>query len=101
MKKQKPLRHHLHDYFFPHKRNNHHPRVFGATSIAVLVCAVLVFEGAYFMQTKIVFLSTDFLASVLPGVLVSLTNHDRSAIGVPRVTEDSLLSMAAQAAATD
>jgi len=101
MKKQKPFLHHIHDYFFPHKRNNHRPHIFSLVSIAIIVCSVIFFEGMYFVQTKVVFLKTDFLASVLPGVLVTLTNHDRSQIGVPQVTEDTLLGKAAQAAADD
>lgn len=101
MKKRKPFLYHLHDYFFSHKRNNHRPHLFSLVSVAILVCSVLVFEGAYFVQTKVVFLKTDFLASVLPGVLVSLTNHDRSVIGVPHVTGDAVLNSAAQAAARD
>lgn len=102
MKKMRPsFLHHLHDYFFPHKRNRHHPHIFGATSVAVLVSLIIVCEGAYFAQTKLVFLKTDFLASVLPGVLVRLTNHDRSSIGIGGVTEDTLLNQAARAAASD
>jgi hypothetical protein len=98
---KKPLLHHLQDYFFPHPRNNHRPHFFSAASVAALVALVLFFEGAYLLQTKFVFLKTDFLASVLPGALVSLTNQDRTALGLSGVTEDPLLSAAAQAAAED
>jgi hypothetical protein len=100
-KSRKPLHHHLQDYFFPHPRNNHRPHIFSATSVAVLIFAVLLFEGAYLVQTKIVFLETDFLASVLPGALAALTNQDRAINGLAGVTEDALLDNAAQAAAED
>ncbi len=93
--------HHLLDYLFPHPRNNHRPHIFSATSVAVLVLAVIVFETGYLVQTKFVFLKTDFLASVLPGALVALTNKDRSAHGLPGVTQNAILSRAAQAAAED
>jgi len=96
---KKPLLHHLHDYFFPHRRNNHRPNIFSAMSVAVLVFAVVIFEAGYLIQTKIVFLKTDFLAAVLPGTLVALTNQDRATGGISGVTEDPLLNKAAQAAA--
>jgi hypothetical protein len=92
---------HIHDYFFPHSRNNYRPHLFSAASVAVLVLAVILFEAAYFVQTKFVFLETDFLASVLPGALVALTNEDRAALGLAGVAEDPLLNKAAQAAAED
>ncbi|MDP1689681.1 MAG: CAP domain-containing protein [bacterium] len=98
---RKPLHHHLLDYFLPHSRNNYRPHLFSATSIAVLVVAVIVFEGAYLVQTKYVFFNTDFLASVLPGALVALTNQDRAVQGLAGVTENALLNKAAQAAAED
>lgn len=98
---RKPLLHHLHDYFFPHSRNNYRPHLFSGISVAVLVIAVILLEGAYLMQTKFVFLETDFLASVLPGALVALTNEDREMHGLAGVIEDAVLSRAAQAAAED
>ena len=98
---KKPLLHHLHDYFFPHPRNNHRPNLFSLASVAALFLAVIVFEAGYLVQTKIIFLTTDFLASVLPGALVALANEDRAVSGIPEVTEDALLNQAAQAAAED
>ena len=98
---RKPLLHHLHDYFFPHSRNNYRPHLFSGISIAALVIAVILFEGAYLVHTKFVFFETDFLASVLPGALVSLTNEDREVHGLAGVIEDAVLSRAAQAAAED
>lgn len=98
---RKPLLHHLHDYFFPHPRNNYRPHLFSGLSVAVLVIAIILLEGAYLVQTKFVFLETDFLASVLPGALVALTNEDRAMHGLAGVTEDAVLSRAAQAVAED
>ncbi|HVB19721.1 MAG TPA: CAP domain-containing protein [Candidatus Paceibacterota bacterium] len=96
-----PFFHKLHDYFFPHKRNNYRPHLFSIASIAALVAVVIVFEAGYLVQTKLVFLKTDFLASVLPGALVALTNQDRLANGLAGVTESPLLDRAAQAVAED
>jgi hypothetical protein len=100
-KKRKSLLHHLHDYFLPHRRNNYRPYLFNVTSVAVLVCAIIVFEAGYLVQTKIVFFNTNFLASVLPGVLADLTNQSRAENGIAPVAHDALLDTAAQAAAND
>lgn len=98
---RKPLHHHLHDYFFPHPRNAYRPHLFSTASVTVLVIVVIMLEAGYLVQTKYVFLKTDFLASVLPGVLVALTNQDRAKYALSGVTENSLLRAAAQAAAED
>ncbi len=99
--KRKPFLHRLHDYFFPHKRNNYRPHFFGATSLTVFVIGIVVLEGAYLAQIKLVFPNTSFLASVLPGTLVALTNQDRTANDVPAVTENATLDRAATLAAQD
>ena len=88
-------------YVFPHERNNHRPHVFSAVSIALLVAMVIVFEAGYVVQTKVVFLRTDFLAAVLPSVLTVLTNESRTANGIAPVEHDDQLSAAAQLAAED
>jgi len=98
---RKPILHHVQDYFFPHPRNNHRPHLFSTASVAVLALAVIVFEAGFLVQTRFVFLRTNFLASVLPGALVALTNQDRATSGISAVTEDPLLDRAAQAAAED
>lgn len=98
---RKPFLHHLQDYFFPHPRNNHRPHLFSVMSVAALVCAIVIFEAGYLVQTKIVFLNTNFLAAVLPGMLADLTNESRAENGITPVTRDTLLDTAAQAAAED
>lgn len=98
---RKPLHHHILDYFFPHPRNTHRPNIFSALSVFLIVFAILAFEAGYFVQTKVVFQKTDFLASVLPGALVALANQDRATSGLGNVSEDPLLNKAAQAAAED
>ncbi len=97
----RPFLHRLHDYFFPHVRNNYRPHFFGATSLAVFVIGIFVLEGAYLAQIKLVFPNTNFLASVLPGTLVALTNEDRATNDAPAVTESAMLDQAATLAAED
>jgi len=98
---RKPLLHHLHDYFLPHERNNHRPHIFSAMSVAVLIFGIIIFELGYVVQTKVVFLNTNFLASVLPGVLASLTNESRTANGITSVARDAELDAVAQTVAED
>lgn len=89
------------DFFLPHKGNGYKPLMFSAGAIAVLVLAVLLVQAAYVVDLTVVFKKTGFLASVLPGVLVSLANEDRVANGVDTLTHDPLLDTAAQMKADD
>ncbi len=98
---RKPLHHHLHDFFLPTSRNEYHPNIFSRVSVIVLAVLIIGCEVGYVAQTKFVFLNTDFLASVLPGVLANLTNVDRADSGLAPVTRNPLLDAAAQAAAQD
>lgn len=98
---RKPLLHHLHDYFLPHARNEFQPHLFRRTSIIALSLFVIACEVGYLAETKYVFPNTDFLASVLPGVLTDLTNADRATSNLSPLTRDAKLDAAAQAAAED
>lgn len=98
---KKPLRHHVHDFFLPHERNNYRPYFFGAVSVAAISIAVLILELGFIAQIALVFPNTNFLASVLPGVLATLTNDARAAHNVQPLTPDPLLDKAAQLAAND
>lgn len=91
----------VHDYFMPHARNRFRPHIFSRTSLVVLLVVALAFEGAYLAQVKYVFLKTNFLASVLPETLTTLTNADRASNHLSMVTSDPVLTEAAQASADD
>ncbi|MEA2701489.1 MAG: hypothetical protein QOE22_198 [Candidatus Parcubacteria bacterium] len=93
--------HRIHDHFFPHERNAYQPHIFSPVSLGVFVLGLLVLQGAYFAQTKLIFERTDFLASVLPGALTALTNDDRAANNLPEVVQDPKLVEAAQLAVND
>lgn len=98
---RKPFWPHLHDFVFPHSRNDNRPHLFRTISIAALVLVIVALEAGYLIQTRYVFRATDFLASVLPGALAALTNADRAALGLAGVAENAKLDAAAQAAARD
>ena len=91
----------LPDFFLPHERNGYHPHVFRVASLLVIAVAVLVLECGVVTQLAYVFPSTNFLASVLPGVLATLTNESRASVGVGAVTESPVLDHAAKLAAAD
>lgn len=95
------LRKRLHDAFFPHAGNGFKPAVFTASGIAAVLIAVLFVQAAYFFHTNVVFKQTNFLASVLPGVLATLTNQDRAKNGIQELVTDSTLARAAQLKAED
>jgi uncharacterized protein YkwD len=97
----KKLRSHLHDQLIPHVGNGFKPLLFTATGVGAVIVVLLLVQAAYFVQTKIVFTQTNFLASVLPGVLATLTNQDRAANGIASLSVDAHLSQAAQMKADD
>lgn len=91
----------LKDQLVPHEGNGYRPKVLAGEVIVGLLLLVIFVQGAVVLQREVVFKHTDFLASVLPGVLVSLTNADRSKNGVGELTENALLAKAAKLKAED
>lgn len=92
---------HLKRYFIPHKENDYKPHSLREKSVLVLFLIVVVAELGFLIQVFVIFDKTNFLASVLPGVLVSLTNSDREKNDAPPLKENSLLVKAAEAKAQD
>ncbi|MBP9832098.1 MAG: CAP domain-containing protein [Candidatus Pacebacteria bacterium] len=93
--------HGLKVFFIPCAENSYRPGCFSKKSIVAILAIVILLWGGYFVQTKIVFLRTNFLAAVLPGVLTALANNDRVQNGIPTLTEDPVLTQAAQNKAND
>ena len=89
------------DHFLANARNGHLPHFFRSSSLLAVAVALLILHAAYFGATQLVFRGTDFLASVLPSVLISLTNDDRADQGLGALQEDPELSRAAQMKADD
>ncbi len=88
-------------YLLPHRGNGYKPQLFAASSIAIVIAAVVILQGLYFFTTQVVFKQSDFLASVLPGALVALTNTDRAENNLGALIEDQRLAAAAQLKADD
>lgn len=98
---RKKLRHHFYDALLPHERNAYKPLLFTLGGVVMVVALVFLLQAAYFVQTRFVFQETNFLASVLPGVLATLTNQDRAKAGISALQEDTHLARAAQLKAED
>jgi uncharacterized protein YkwD len=91
----------LKNFFLPHAGNNYHPHLFRRTAVLTLILAVMVLEGAYVADLKLVQNHEGFLASVLPAALLDLTNSDRASNGVAALQNDPALAQAAQLKAND
>lgn len=90
------MRKELKNYLIPHEGNNHKPGMLHGVSvatlalIAVVVFAFSAFHGAILVQNN------DFLAAILPGVLVDLANDDRAENDLLPLAQNDLLEEAAQ-----
>lgn len=100
-KRRHSLRKRVHSYLVPHKGNQYSPRIFAYTSVVAIVLVLVLMQAVYFLDTHVVFKRTNFLSSVLPGVLITLTNGDRASQNLSILTEDELLTQAAQLKAND
>ncbi len=92
---------HLKNHFVPHRGNDHKPHFLRHESMYMLFLFVFVIETVFLVQTFIVFNKTNLLATVLPGVLTTLTNEDRTTNGVSMLVESKLLNKAAEMKAKD
>src|SRR3989344_1981892 len=91
----------LKKYFIPHKDNDHKPYFLRHESVLAFFFALIIFEVAFLVQVFIVFDKTNFLASVLPGILTSLTNQERAQNNASPLAQNELLSKAATLKAQD
>jgi Cysteine-rich secretory protein family len=92
---------HLKNYFIPHAGNDHKPHSLRHKSVLTIFLLIIIIELGFFVQIFIVFDKTNFLASVLPGVLTALTNDDRRDNSLSPLVENELLTKAAEAKAQD
>jgi Cysteine-rich secretory protein family len=87
-------------YLIPNVENDYKPHLFRKGGIAlVLALAMAVFAMGIFQNT--VFFKTDFLSSVLPGVLVDFANQDRAQNQLSSLTVNPVLQEIAQNKAND
>jgi len=88
-------------YFIPHEGNGHHPHFLRHKSMLFFFILTLIVEIGFLAQILLIFNQTNFLASVLPGVLTALTNEKRADNHEAPLTENELLKEAALLKAQD
>lgn len=96
------MRHHLKNYFIPHQGNDHQPHFLRDTSIGVIVaivCMVTIISGA--LSIPSIATKLNYLATILPTVLVAETNASRVEVGHNELTTNATLAYAAQLKAND
>lgn len=91
----------LKKYFFPHSENNYKPHLLRYESTIIVLLLIIVIELGFLVQVFVVLDKTSFLASVLPGVLTSLTNEERLENNASPLIENDLLKKAAELKAQD
>lgn len=94
------LKHH----FVPHEGNNHRPHFLRDKSLFHIVGAVVLLEVVFFLLPTIFFptlVNTFNLSAVLPGVLSTLTNDERTMNHATELSDNKLLDQAAELKAKD
>lgn len=89
------------DIVLPHKGNGYKPLALTSGGIAIALALVVLVQGIYVLGSHVVLSNPNFLASVLPSVVTTLTNEDRVEHNLAVLTPDSLLTKAAQNKAED
>ena len=87
-------------FFLPHTHNQYRPHIFRTTGIIVMLIGCMVILGIHTFQRTILE-QTTYLASVVSSTLVDLTNADRNLYALNGLTQNPLLTQAAQAKADD
>ena len=95
------MKKHLKKYFIPHEDNDHEPHFLRKDSLLFIIATFVVLEGALLLGTFTIFNGSNFLAAVLPGTLVSLTNENRLAYKVGELKVNPILVRAAELKAAD
>ena len=87
-------------YFVPHKENDYKPHLFRDAGVGFLLIVIIALFGLS-VSNRIILTRTDFLALVLPKVLVDYANEDRSVEHYNQLAISPLLEKAAQLKAND
>ena len=89
------------NHLIPNTENEHLPHLLKHRFLNFLFTLVIVLELSFLVQYFIVFNKTDYLALVLPNVLVEETNQKRLENNTNTLSTNSLLEQAALAKAND
>jgi hypothetical protein len=91
----------LKNYMVPSDENNHHPHFWRDGSIAIVLLVLAVLQIFVVSQSRLLINRESFLASIIPGVLVSYTNDERKINNALPLTKSELLTHAAELKARD
>ena len=86
----------LYKQFIPHEDNDHKPHFLRPKSAARILGFIVCIEVILLSQVYVFPQFKDFLAAVLPGVLVDLTNNSRADADTGDLTVNPLLVISAQ-----
>src|SRR3989344_2382272 len=93
----KRLRH----FLLPHEGNDHHPHIFRPKTVAATLGIIIASEMLFLVLAFASPQYLNFLASILPNVLVDLTNEARAESSVGALAINPVLVQAAEAKAHD
>jgi hypothetical protein len=88
-------------YFIPHEGNEFKPHLLRNEIAFGLLALILIIEAGFLSQAVLFGRGTGFLALILPNSLIDQTNHNRAIAKLPPLTENALLTAAAQKKAND
>lgn len=91
----------LKKYFIPHPENDHKPHFLRLETVLGILIGVLSVEALFLATIFIVFPRSSFFASLIPDVLVDLTNQNRSTEHIAELSVNPVLVKAAQLKADD
>jgi len=90
------MKRHLKKYFIPHEENEHMPHILREAAVTVLALVALAAFVFSSIHTVLLVSSSDFLAAVLPKVLVDITNERRLENEFSQLSPSPQLTAAAQ-----
>ncbi|MBU2037038.1 hypothetical protein KJ866_02450 [Patescibacteria group bacterium] len=88
-------------YFIPHKHNSHQPHILRQRTIFTILTLVLLAEAFFLLQIFFISPLTGIFSSVLPDILVELTNNDRQQKNLQPLKTSPRLEQAALLKAKD
>ncbi|KKT79162.1 MAG: SCP-like protein extracellular [Candidatus Giovannonibacteria bacterium GW2011_GWB1_45_9b] len=91
----------LKKYFIPHPGNDHKPHFLRPKTTAVILAGILFLEVAFLLNAFYIYPLSNYLASILPAVLVDETNTRRAEQDLAPLKTNHLLENAAKMKADD
>ena len=88
-------------HFIPHKGNNHAPHILRKRGSMIVLGAALIAEAIFLAQIFAIIPNSSFLATILPDVLVDLTNRNRQESTIAYLEPNEILAKAARLKAED